>query len=826
MSYDGPEKRVLVRTEVLVPALMLSSGHEPASADQETDRILDFNCENVLVLSNGHQKVGDRVRLRIVDASDGAGDECKFLDGRILFERPLRDKLDNLDYKLEFVVGLDEPFPAEKLLENRTFELPSMKSFSRILLYESLLKNSKDIIYIIDPQGTFLGLSKNVKELLGYDYRDLLGHKIYEFADEESCEKIRERIEGWENGEEQPESVDIRIESLGGAAVELRYFSWPIRIEGKLKYIQGIARDITQQKLYERIREHTTEIYDKLESLDALFDGIQNAATEILKPYNGLICLYDERNGYCIVRSIRGRGIGEGFEPIVKAETCPIYKKLKKSSKKDVGSFFILDDNDADCCPNCRATYSKGKLLGIPLRTRQKQTNSFICLRFEERFSPPEGTEGSLQGFSIQAGSAIELAKLLFLQNIESKLLDQFYVGRDLNNYLGFVIRLICEEIGIEACSIFIRDSENILRLRATTGIVGDPPNENVLYFDHEGMTGRVARTGNILLTTGTPKDGGFINKFGEKTEGGVKRWIGVPIKNAGGLTLGVLRCMNRKVKDEQLDGIFFPHDIEFLEHIARIIAMVIELSAITERTNNRLERIMHEFLSPIGGIRGNISYVQRRVKNPENFPNFTGWVLERKLEDVFESCELLRRHTDSIIIATKEEITPELASASLYGDVIIKCVNLVKPLVREQGYSDKEIVCSDSLKSMSRVWVDGLLFEEVFYNLLTNAIKYARDAKTFRICIEGEIRGEECILRFQDYGIGIDSQESESVFVEGFRSAKHAQKVATGKGIGLAIVKRIVEAHSGSITVSNNQDPTTFTIVFPRRPQHRGEEQ
>jgi signal transduction histidine kinase len=90
---------------------------------------------------------------------------------------------------------------------------------------------------------------------------------------------------------------------------------------------------------------------------------------------------------------------------------------------------------------------------------------------------------------------------------------------------------------------------------------------------------------------------------------------------------------------------------------------------------------------------------------------------------------------------------------------------------------------------------------EQVVINLVTNAIKYSRDE--YRVDIRIFQAGEKMVgVSIRDYGIGINKEDHEKIFERFFRVEGKAEQTYSGFGIGLFLVKNIVERHSGTVTV------------------------
>ena len=105
--------------------------------------------------------------------------------------------------------------------------------------------------------------------------------------------------------------------------------------------------------------------------------------------------------------------------------------------------------------------------------------------------------------------------------------------------------------------------------------------------------------------------------------------------------------------------------------------------------------------------------------------------------------------------------------------------------------------------------------WQSLVHNLLENAAKYSPLNSTIKISLTSI--NDEIIFRVADQGCGISKENRQKIFERFFREdTSHASRI-TGSGIGLAIVKAIVEKYNGKITVQANQPQgTIFTVYFP----------
>jgi signal transduction histidine kinase len=113
----------------------------------------------------------------------------------------------------------------------------------------------------------------------------------------------------------------------------------------------------------------------------------------------------------------------------------------------------------------------------------------------------------------------------------------------------------------------------------------------------------------------------------------------------------------------------------------------------------------------------------------------------------------------------------------------------------------------------------DSSQLERVLFNLLSNAIKFTVDGG--RVVVRLRRSGQSVELEVQDEGIGIPESEQDRLFSRFFRSSTSQERAIRGTGLGLVIVKSIIDHHGGEIAVrSRPGEGTTFTIRLPVAPE------
>jgi len=130
------------------------------------------------------------------------------------------------------------------------------------------------------------------------------------------------------------------------------------------------------------------------------------------------------------------------------------------------------------------------------------------------------------------------------------------------------------------------------------------------------------------------------------------------------------------------------------------------------------------------------------------------------------------------------------------------------------ENASEAHPISLDMPPSPVRVRCDALRIEQVLHNLLSNAIKYSPAGGAVELSLAAA--RHEAVVSVRDRGLGISAEEQERIF-EPFRRTRSAQTAARGAGLGLAVARRIVEAHAGRIDVESVPGKgSTFRVRLP----------
>ncbi|MGZ3581203.1 MAG: GAF domain-containing protein [Ktedonobacterales bacterium] len=153
-----------------------------------------------------------------------------------------------------------------------------------------------------------------------------------------------------------------------------------------------------------------------------------------------------------------------------------------------------------------------------------------------------------------------------------------------------------------------------------------------------------------------------------------------------------------------------------------------------------------------------------------------------------------------------------------------LKEIELV-PVIQE-SIDELELLADDSgvklythmPAQLPPIWADGPRISQVLRNLLTNAIKFTPAGGS--VTVSAEATDDSVIMRVRDTGVGIAPQHLKKIFDRYYQIANSGLRGRfQGQGLGLAIVRMIVEGHHGNISVeSNHGQGSVFMVVLPRR--------
>lgn len=231
---------------------------------------------------------------------------------------------------------------------------------------------------------------------------------------------------------------------------------------------------------------------------------------------------------------------------------------------------------------------------------------------------------------------------------------------------------------------------------------------------------------------------------------------------------------------------------------------MVKELGNTETLQTDFISSVSHEFKTPINAIEGYASLLQDHHQSPEE--------QETYIEKILFNTRRLSTLTGNILLLSKinnQSIRPQRTVFRLDEQIRQAIVAL------EQKWMEKNIDFDVELDKVTYSGYESLLLH-VWSNLIDNAIKF--DPPGGMICLRLRQADDEAVFTIDDNGPGIAPEEQERIFHKFYQS--DSSREMSGNGLGLALVKQIVEFSGGTVSVENLPEAgCRFTVRLPMQP-------
>ena len=226
----------------------------------------------------------------------------------------------------------------------------------------------------------------------------------------------------------------------------------------------------------------------------------------------------------------------------------------------------------------------------------------------------------------------------------------------------------------------------------------------------------------------------------------------------------------------------------------------------LAQAKSNFVANVSHELKTPLSLLSLFSEILELgRVKNDEKKTEYYRIIRHESLR--------LNKMIDNILDFSKIEAgrkTYNFAAVDI-GEVIESVLSTYRYQIINSGFDVQTNIHPD----LPRIVIDREAMAQAVSNLLDNAMKYSREVK--RLAITAERRGAALAIEIEDHGIGIPRAEQTKIFEKFYRVGNGLVHDVKGSGLGLSLVKHIVEAHRGTIAVESEAGKgTRFTILLP----------
>ena len=265
--------------------------------------------------------------------------------------------------------------------------------------------------------------------------------------------------------------------------------------------------------------------------------------------------------------------------------------------------------------------------------------------------------------------------------------------------------------------------------------------------------------------------------------------------------------------KSTPVQNITISKDLDFLENEINKYAKLkkLEVQSFKDKAEFRKEfigNVAHELKTPLFTVQGYIStLLDGAMDNPE--------ILKKYLQRADKGVDRLIYIVQDLDLITKIEFGENKLSKSNF-DIIVLIKNIFEDLEMKAKKKNISLLIDGSVKNSIMVYADMERIQQVVTNLIVNSIKYGDTNGTTEVSVE-PFDAKKFVVRITDNGEGIEAEHIPRLFERFYRVDKSGSRTEGGSGLGLSIVKHIIDAHEESIFVESKYGiGSEFSFTLP----------
>ena len=251
---------------------------------------------------------------------------------------------------------------------------------------------------------------------------------------------------------------------------------------------------------------------------------------------------------------------------------------------------------------------------------------------------------------------------------------------------------------------------------------------------------------------------------------------------------------------------------------IVAIFNDITEIRGVEQMKTAFISTVSHELRTPLTSIKGFISTL---LTDEENYFDEA---TRREFYGIIDSeCDRLKRLIEDLLDISR--IEQGSAMQMNWQQVDVGALT-EKVLAAQRSYAKEHVLALDFPDDFPLIEADPDKIDQILTNLVNNAIKYSPQGG--RVCVIGRVAAEaeqeglppSIVLRVSDEGMGISREHLAKIFENFYRVDNRDNREIGGTGIGLALVKALVEGHQGTIPLPESEPGkgTTFVVTLPIR--------
>ncbi|WP_159566369.1 Cu(+)/Ag(+) sensor histidine kinase [Budvicia diplopodorum] len=268
------------------------------------------------------------------------------------------------------------------------------------------------------------------------------------------------------------------------------------------------------------------------------------------------------------------------------------------------------------------------------------------------------------------------------------------------------------------------------------------------------------------------------------------------------------LRRVSKTIKSitsDNLDVRLQPNEvpIELQQLVVSFNSMIERIEDVFKRQSNFSADIAHEIRTPITNLATQTQIALSQNRSAEDYQE----VLYSNLEEYERMAKMV---SDMLFLAQADNhlLIPE-------SEIIDLNVEIGKVFEYFEAWAEEKGVTLCLVGNAAPIKGDVLMLRRVINNLLSNAVRYTPQGKCVIVTLSQIVGGVN--MSFANPGLDISAEHLPRLFDRFYRVDQSRQRKGEGSGIGLAIVKSIIEAHRGKVTVTSNSGVTEFTVSMPQ---------
>lgn len=266
-----------------------------------------------------------------------------------------------------------------------------------------------------------------------------------------------------------------------------------------------------------------------------------------------------------------------------------------------------------------------------------------------------------------------------------------------------------------------------------------------------------------------------------------------------------IQKLFNQKgnvIEDIQIDKNYYQvsaANIETLNETVLVFHDITEIKNLENIKRDFVQNVSHELRTPLTAIKG---YAE---------------TIEGADEETDQYIDIIKRHTDRLINIVEDLLLLSEFEADGFllereqvqlAEILEHVLKIFKDRIDKKGIKIKTEVD----KNLPVIYGDSLKLEQVFINLIDNAVKYTDHGN---ISVSIEVVDKKIEIRFHDTGLGIPQKHLTRIFERFYTVDKSRSRRLGGTGLGLSIVKHIIQLHGGSIDVQSTPGSGSIFIIF-----------